>query len=264
MDYGFIGLGNMAGALIRGMTRQRPGLKICGFNRSPEKAKALAEECGIIPCGNARETAELSDVVVLAVKPQMLDDVLPLLADALTSDKLVVTIAAGKPLSYYARALGECVPVVRAMPNINARVRASATAVCTNAHVTPERLEAAKDMFAAVGTVTEIPERLFSAFSAISGASVAFAYVYMDALARAGVKAGFSKAVALEMSAQAVLGSARLVQESGEHPMALVDQVCSPAGTTIDGVLTLQRLGFESSVHQAIEAVIRRDEALGK
>ena len=265
MIYGFIGLGNMAGAIIRGMAGcgSFAADTICGFNRSPEKTKKLAQETGLVPCEGAKETAEKADVLVLSVKPQMLPDVLPLIADTITPEKLVVTIAAGKGFDFYASYFGSAVPLVRVMPNICAQVLCSASAVCPNSACTPEQTELVRAMFRSVGAVYDVPEAQFSAFSALGGASGAFVQMYIDALSSAGVKAGLSRRLAQEIACQATLGAAKLCQETGEHPMALVDKVTSPGGTTIEGVHALKKRGFEAAVIEAVDAVIEKDRKLG-
>ena len=265
MVYGFIGLGNMAGAIIRGMAGSGSFASdtICGFNRSPEKTQKLAQETGLIPCKSAKEAAEKSDVLVLAVKPQMLPDVLPLIAGAVTSETLVVTIAAGKGFDFYASYFGANVPLVRVMPNICAQVLCSASAVCPNENCRPEQVELVRAMFRSVGAVYDVPEAQFSAFSALGGASGAFVQMYMDALSSAGVKAGLSRKLAQQIACQATLGAAKLCQQTGEHPMALVDKVTSPGGTTIEGVHVLKKAGFESAVIEAVNAVIEKDRHLG-
>ena len=150
------------------------------------------------------------------------------------------------------------------MPNINARVLAAASGLCGGKNASREQVALVRRMFETVGTVYELPESQFSAFSALGGASGAFIHLYIDALASAGVKAGLPRALAQDVACQAVLGSAKLTLESGEHPIALCDQVCSPGGTTIEGVHTLKRLGFESAVQQAVDAVIEKDRMLSK
>ena len=266
MVYGFIGLGNMASAILRGMAKSGAFAAdtLCGFNRSEGKTRALAEEIGLVPCADAAAAAEMADVVVLAVKPQMLDSVLPLIAPRLTPEKLVVTIAAGKPTAWYESRLPQGVPVVRVMPNINARVGQAASGVCGGRFAESRHLDTVRAMFRAVGQVYDVPEHLFAAFSAMAGASGAFVHIYIDALASAGVKAGFPRPLAEALAAQATLGAALLTSESEEHPIALCDQVCSPGGTTIEGVHTLKRLGFETAVHQAVEAIIEKDKKLGE
>lgn len=265
MKYGFIGLGNMAGAILRGMHRSGDFQQdaLLGYNRSPAKTEALRGEIGLIPCESAKAVAERSDVIVLAVKPQMLPDVLPELRGAVTPEKLVISIAAGKPTTYYEQAFAEGVPVVRVMPNINAKVGLSATAVCGGRHAQPEHIDLARRLFSSVGAVYTLPEEQFAAFMAIAGASGAFVHLYIDALASAGVKAGLSRSFSEELACQTVIGSATLTQRSDKHPIALMDEVCSPGGTTIEGVHTLKRLGFETAVQQAVQAIIEKDKILG-
>ena len=176
----------------------------------------------------------------------------------------VVSIAAGKPTAYYEAALSGGVPVVRVMPNIAARVGASASAVCGGKNAQEAHLELVRAMFRTVGAVYDLPEKHFPAFGALGGASGAFVFLYIDALASAGVKAGLPRALAQQIAEQTVLGSAQLSQQSAEHPIALMDQVCSPGGTTIEGVHTLKRLGFETAVQQAIDAIIEKDKRLAQ
>ena len=264
MRYGFIGLGNMASAIIAGMVKNGfVPRDILGYNIHRDKADALSLQFGITVCGSIGELVQDSDAVVLAVKPQKLNEVLPDVQKSGIADKLIITIAAGKPISFYENALGD-VAVVRAMPNLNAAVGASATGLCHNSRAGESDVEAARRMFLCVGSVTDVEERLFPVFSAIAGASPAFTFMYIDALARAAVQQGMPKATALEAAANAVLGSAKLVLDSAEHPMALADRVCSPGGTTIEGVMALREYGFESAVHDAVSAVVEKDEKLAK
>ncbi|MBQ9979577.1 MAG: pyrroline-5-carboxylate reductase [Oscillospiraceae bacterium] len=264
MNYGFIGLGNMAGAILRGMKKSGnyEDCAVYGFNRSPGKTEALADSIGLIPVESAYEAAYKADVIVLGVKPQMLDEVLPLIKDAYTADKLVVTMAAGKTLQYYADHLGSDAAVVRVMPNINAKVGLSVTSLCGNENVTDEQLEIAKTMLDSIGATYLLPEKFFAAFSAVSGASVAYTCMYIDSLAKGGVKAGLTKTQALEIAALATLGTAQLINDTGEHPLAIIDQVASPGGNTIEGILALQENGFESAVHKAVQAAIEKDKKL--
>jgi pyrroline-5-carboxylate reductase len=265
MKYGFIGLGNMASAIIRGMAGSGafPVGSILGFNRSEGKTLALAEEVGLVPMKSIPALVQAADVIVLAVKPQMMGDVLPLAAPWINKNKTVITIAAGKTCGYYEEIFGENVPVVRVMPNIAARVLSAASGVCGGKYAQPHHVDIAKEMFATVGAVYEVSEALFSAFSALAGASGAFIHLYIDALASAGVKHGLTRPMAQELACHAVLGAAKLTLESDLHPIVLADQVCSPGGTTIEGVHTLKRLGFESAVQQAVDAVVEKDRKLG-
>lgn len=263
MNYGFIGLGNMASAIISGMAASGKfgDDRIYGYNRSEGKTLALRDSCGLIPCGSALELIEKCETVVLAVKPQMLPAVLDDIGEKLAG-KTVLSIAAGKACAWYEERLPEGTPVVRIMPNINAKVKASVTAICGGKNAGDEHIKIADGIFSTVGKVFHIEEKMFPAFSAIGGASGAFILLYIDALAEAGVRAGFARPFAEELAAGTVLGSAALADASDEHPIALMDRVCSPGGTTIEGVLKIKQLGFETAVHQGIQAIIEKDMKL--
>lgn len=266
MKYGFIGLGNMAGAIIAGMASSGKFKDDCvyGFNRSPEKTEALREKHGLIPCGSAAELADKCDVMILSVKPQVMPTVLGELREHITKDKTVLTIAAGLPCSWYEERLCEGVPVVRIMPNINAKVKAAVTAICGGRYASDEHVKTADGIFSTVGKVYHIEEKQFAAFSALGGASGAFVLMYIDALSEAGVRAGFSRALSEELATATVVGSGLLAMDSAEHPIALMNRVCSPGGTTIEGVAKLRELGFDTAVQQGIKAIIDRDIQLSQ
>ena len=247
MKFGFIGAGNMAGAIIKGMTigtNSYNGEDIFITSKTVTSAQKLADACGAVAVSSAAEVVQESDVLVLARKP------------------LVVSIAAGKTLDYLADLLPEGTPIVRVMPNINAKIGAATNGMCVNGYVTEEQKAVVRRMFETIGTVIEVDENHFGIFTVLAGSAPAFAYLYMDALARAAVKAGMPKKQALEIAAATVEGSAKMVLESGEHPMALVDQVCSPGGTTIEGVAALQANGFEATLTKAFDAVLEKDNKI--
>ena len=264
MKIGFIGAGNMAGAIIRGMVAGGfSGGDIQACDVDAEKLTALSVDCGIRPCASGEEAAEGCDALVLAVKPQMFPSVLPPLAPALHRGRsLVISIAAGKSLGEIEGLLGAGLPVSRVMPNINAKVGEAMSAFCTNGLADEAHKSIVRLVFESVGEVVELEERLFPIFSVLSGCSPAYSLLYIYALAQAGVRGGLSKPVALKIATQAVLGTARMLGETGEHPRALIDQVCSPAGTTIEGVCALQDAGFEAAVLAAAKASLDRDQRL--
>lgn len=264
MKYGFIGLGNMAGAIIEGMhaSGKFKNDEIYGYNRSEGKTLALKESCGILPCASAREVAEKADVIILAVKPQVMPGLLDEVGSFISKDKTVITIAAGKSTEWYAQRLNEGVALVRIMPNINAKVKMSVSAVCGGKHATEKSIKIADDIFSTVGKVYHIDEEMFPAFSALGGASGAFVLLYIDALAEAGVRAGFSRPMAEEIAGATVVGSGLLNMDSDEHPIALMNRVCSPGGTTVEGVIKLKELGFETAVQQGLQAIIDKDKRL--
>ncbi len=264
MTVGFIGAGNMAGAIIRGMAGSGfRGENIWVYDTDETKLTALYADCGVTICPSADSTASGVDALVLAVKPQVLPAVLPMLAGTLHRCRpLVISIAAGKDLASLEEMAGEGLPLVRVMPNINAKVNESISAFCGNRLVDDTHKGMVRRIFEAVGEVIELEERLFSAFSVIASCSPAYTLLYVDALAQAGVKFGIPKPLAIKIASQAVLGTTRLLQETGEHPRALADQVCSPAGTTIAGVCSLQADGFEAAVIAAAQASLDRDNQL--
>ena len=261
MKYGFIGLGNMACAILGGMRScgAFQNDEFFGYDSLCEKITECRGRFGVLPAASPAGLAEKADTVILAVKPQVLPEVLPEIAPALTAGKTLISIAAGKEISFYENALGKEIPFIRVMPNINAEVREAATAICPGSGADKTHITAARAIFETVGAVYELPEKYFGAFTALSGSSAAFVYLYVDALSRAAVRSGLPRQLAQDIAVRVVSGSAKLMAGSAEHPMALADKVCSPGGTTIEGILTLQKLGFESSVHQAFEAVIKKD-----
>lgn len=265
MNYGFIGLGNMASAIIKGMCQSNifAPETIIGMNRSVEKTNQLVEAYGISARFSTKEVLESADVIILAVKPDMLASVLQEMQAHVQPHHLFISIAAGKPLTFYEHYLPNNT-VFRVMPNINAMVGASTSCFSAPATATAEQKQIVRTLFSTVGSIVELPESQFAIFTATGCSSPAFTYMYIDAIARAGVRDGLPKAVALEIAASSVLGSAKMVLESiGEqHPYDLVDQVCSPGGTTIEGVMTLQDQQFEHTIHEAIRAVMNKDAVL--
>lgn len=262
MNYGWIGLGNMAQAIIKGMLQSGSfnETNILGYNRTFSKTEKMQSDYGIIACSNLAQLMD-SEVIILGVQPQQLDTLYTELRGQIQPHQLVISMAAGKSIASIQEGL-QHKQVVRVMPNINAIAGASTTGLAAASEVTEDMKLVVKNLFEAVGSVVEIPEQQFDIFSAIAGASPAFSYLYIDSLARAAVLEGMEKSLALEIAASAVLGSAQMVLQSNEHPWALVDQVCSPGGTTIQGVTSLQNNHFASTIYEAVDAVIQRDRVL--
>ena len=262
---GFIGCGNMASAIIGGILSS--GFLDAGsigvFDVLKDKTEAFAKEKGIRFFYDEKELIESCSTVVLAVKPNVFPSLLSKVGSLLEkNDPLIISIAAGKSTGEIASLLPYSPRIIRIMPNINAKVCAAISACCGNERVSAEDKEFALGFCNSFGKGIEIEEKLFSIYSAIGGCSPAFAYMFIDSLARGAVKNGMTKAAALEVAAQAVLGSAKMILESQEHPWKLVDAVCSPGGTTIEGVASLQNDGFEASVIKAVEASYNKDKAL--
>ncbi len=262
---GFIGCGNMASAIIGGILSS--GFLDAGsigvFDVLKDKTESFAKEKGIRFFSDENELIESCSTVVLAVKPNIFPSLLSKVGNLLEkNDPLIISIAAGKSTEEIASLLPYTPRVIRIMPNINAKVCAAISAFCGNERVSAEDKEFAEGFCNSFGKGIEIEEKLFSIYSAIGGCSPAFVYMFIDSLARGAVKNGMTKTAALEVAAQAVLGSAKMILESQEHPWKLVDAVCSPGGTTIEGVASLQNDGFEASVIKAVEASYNKDKRL--
>ena len=260
MKIGVIGLGNMAKAILSGMLAKGIVSKedVIGSAATQATIDKVREQYGIAVTLDNREVVRGADVLLLAVKPQFMVDVIGQIRGCVTEDMLIITIAAGKTISWYEEAFGKKIRLVRCMPNTPAMVGEGCTAVCKNDHVTEENMEYAMTLMNSFGRASEIREGLMDAFSAVSGSSPAYAFIFIEAMADAGVAAGLPRKQAYEFAAQAVLGSAKMVLETGMHPGELKDMVCSPAGTTIQAVKVLEEKGFRGAVMDAIEACVER------
>ncbi|MEE6272751.1 pyrroline-5-carboxylate reductase [Georgenia wangjunii] len=271
MRVGFIGAGNMAGAIVRGITAAGvvAGDDVLVVDARPEASAALADATGARVPASAADLVAASDVVVLAVKPQVIPGVLAELGGALVARRpLLVSIAAGTSLAALAGMLpdGADLPVVRVMPNVNAMIGAGMAAVCGNAATSADDVERVRALFAAVGDAVVLAEADFSTYTAIAGSAPAFAFAFIDALARGAVKNGMPKALATRIAAQTLLGSARMVLERAEDgltPADLVDMVSSPGGTTVAGTVAMDEAGFGPAVVRGVQATIDRDRELG-
>ncbi|WP_194949008.1 pyrroline-5-carboxylate reductase [Actinomyces trachealis] len=270
--YGFIGAGNMAGAIVEGLISVTQASSVQVFS-AHGSAAALAQRTGAVLAPSAPALVSASDIVVLGVKPQVVPAVLAELTLVLAQHSpLVVSIAAGLSTARLEEWLPQGARLVRAMPNMAAAVGQSMTALCAGQNATDTDLQVAADLMAAVGRTLVLPEHLFSGFTALAGSSPAVVLTLIEALARGGVEAGLPKAQAVEVATQAVLGTAQMVQaeaaktargEAGRSPAALVDAVCSPAGTTVAGLIALEKAGFSPAVVAAVEATVARDRELG-
>lgn len=268
--YGFIGAGNMAGAIVEGMVSAGRGREVVVWS-AHDSAAQLAERTGVAVAASGPELVRRSDVVVLAVKPHVVPAAIQPLGEALTETApLVVSIAAGLTTASLESLLPAGIRVVRAMPNMAAAVGESMTALTAGSTADRADLALAEDLMSAVGRTTVLPERDFSAFIALAGSSPAFVFTFVEALARSGVLAGIPKEAATEIVTQAVLGAARTIQAeaarratgSGRTPAGLIDAVCSPGGTTIAGIVAMERAGFSSALIEGARATIARDREL--
>ncbi len=261
---GFIGLGNMASAMIGGMLQKdmvTPG-EIIGSCRTEETAKKIADRFGIETTTDNSTVAQAADILVLAVKPQFFPEVIAQIKDEVNADALIISIAAGKTMDYIETQFGRPLKLVRCMPNVPALVGEGITSVSRNERVSDEEMKQAVDLLSSMGKASEIPERLIDAVVGVSGSSPAYVFLFIEAMADGAVAAGMPRSQAYEFAAQAVLGSAKMVLETGKHPGELKDMVCSPGGTTIQAVKVLEEKGFRAAVMDAMEACIEKSKSL--
>lgn len=261
----FLGAGNLAEALLKGLLRSGVALpqNIIATGRRTQRLELLKNAYGVRVTSDNVAAAADADIVVLAVKPQAMDKLLMEIAPSIDPRKLVISVAAGLPIAAIERRLGAGARIVRAMPNTPALVGLGACAVAPGAHATEADLETARKLFEAVGTSTVVEESLLDAVTGLSGSGPAYVFLIIEALSDAGVKMGLSRYISLQLAAQTVLGSAKLLMETGAHPGALKDQVTSPGGTAIAGLHTLEAGGLRTTLIDAVEAATRRAKQLG-
>ncbi len=264
MKIGFIGLGNMAGAMIGGLVKNGlvPSGNIYGADVNAALVKSRAEEFGIVTGSDNREVVKAVDYLVLAVKPQFAPEAIEGFKDALSADTVVISIMAGKSLEWLHAHLGAEVKCVRCMPNTAALVGAAITAVTPDPSLSEEELKNALDIISSFGTASVVSEKLMDAVVGVSGSAPAYVFMFIEAMADAAVEEGMPRAQAYEFAAKAVYGSAKLMIDSGKHPGELKDMVCSPAGTTIAAVRVLEECGFRGAVIDAVEAAAERSRQL--
>jgi pyrroline-5-carboxylate reductase len=260
---GFIGVGSMGGAIIKGLLAGGfvPRENLIYYDPDPARQTQM-EELGVATALDNPEVMH-SPVVVLAVKPQILAAILAGVKEFARPWHLIISIAAGVPLAVLEEALPES-RVIRVMPNTPTLVGSGMAALAPGSGTTPEDLALALDLFRAVGQAVVVEERLMDAVTGLSGSGPAFVAVFIEALADGGVKMGLPRPLALNLATQTVLGSARLCQEEQLHPALLKDLVTSPGGTTIAGLHALESSGFRGAVMDAVSAAAARSQELGK
>lgn len=269
MKLGVIGAGNMGSAIIRGyISAGSNPADVIVYGHHADRLAQMKNELGIETSSDEVSLARESDVVLVAVKPKDAADVLTLIApETAGNGKLVVSIAAGRTLEWLSHTLRSAAPdgefkIVRVMPNTPAAVGASMTALCRGEGVSDEEYAAAEAVFACSGRAAEVPETLMDAVTGLSGSGPAFVYIFIEALADGAVASGMSRAQAVEFAAQTVLGSAKMVLETGKGPGELKDAVCSPAGTTITGVRELEASAFRSAAMEAVIAAAEKSASM--
>lgn len=252
---GFIGMGNMGYAILKGLLKVYDKEEIIFTDVNRERCGQVSEETGVASAADNAQCAVSAKYIVLAVKPQFFAPVLSDIAGILTKEHIIISIAPGITVDSLKEKLGSDKRIVRAMPNTPALLGEGMTGVCYEPSLfDAEEQETIKAFFESFGKMQIVEERLMNAVVCVSGSSPAYVYMFIEALADSAVKYGLPRDAAYKMAAQAVVGSARMVLETGEHPGALKDKVCSPGGTTIAAVSALEEYGFRNAVIKASDA----------
>lgn len=260
---GFIGGGAMGEAIIKGLLgRGYTNQDIMVSDPSQDRLLYLKKTYGLNAVNNNKEVAKNSEVILLAVKPQNMSEAVTSIAGEITGRNLIITIMAGVPTAAVEKLLPNGAKVIRVMPNTPALVSAGTAAISGGSHVDESDLEVARRIFEAVGNATILPEKMLNAVTGLSGSSPAYVYMLIEALADGGVLAGLPRDVALKLAVDTVKGAAIMVEETKKHPGQLKDMVTSPAGTTIYGVLELEKAGFRGKIMEAVLAGAKRAEQL--
>lgn len=263
---GFIGTGNMGGALLKSIARgdDQKQFELYGYDVNRTLLSIMSSEIGFSTCESAGELVSSCDIIVLAVKPQYAQTVLEEIKGFFTQDKLLVTIIVGLPISFYKKILGDDIRIVRTMPNTPAMVGAGMTLMCCDQNVTDADKNIVKNLLGFSGLVEELEERLMNEVTALTGSSPAYIFVLIEAMADAAVLSGIPRSLAYKLASQAVMGSAKMVLETGKHPGELKDMVCSPAGTTIEAIAALEQSGFRNAIITAMTKCTDKAREIGK
>ncbi|GHU49155.1 pyrroline-5-carboxylate reductase [Clostridia bacterium] len=266
MKIGFIGTGNMGGAIIKGYLASGAGVgnRITAFDLDSDKLSDLVRKTGIGIAVDVESLVFSSDIIVLAVKPQNYEDVLPIVAQVIKKRQIVVSMAAGISIAYIEKFLGNSCKIIRIMPNTPAMVGESMTAICKNNNVSEKEFDSVVEIFWSIGKTAAVGESLMDTVTGVSGSSPAYVYMFIDALAKCAVRNGMLEDDARVFAAQAVLGAAKMVLDTGIDPLTLRQNVCSPGGTTIEAVEALQKNGFEDSVIEGMQAAIDKSRKMTK
>lgn len=267
MKLGFIGTGNLATAILRGVCASDllPANEIAIYDINTEKTDLLSKELGVIKMNSAQEIAGGCSTVVVAVKPKDIQALVSSVSEQTKANgTVVISTAAGTGIKKLTGYFGYGAKIVRIMPNINAAAGESMTALCVSDSVSDEEKAFALDFCGCFGKAVELEEKYFSAFTAVAGSAPAFAYMFADALASAAVKYGIAAKDARFIASQMLFGSAKMLLESDKAVSELVSNVCSPGGTTIEGVCSLKKTGFEDSVITAIDKTVEKDRLMSE
>lgn len=259
-----LGAGKMGGILLGAFLKNgllSPG-QIFATVHHPERAAALSQRLGLTVTTDNLAAAQAADVILLGVKPSQVPDLVEAIRPALSPGKLLISIAASVKTRSIENAAGCEIAVIRAMPNTPAALGAGVTAICPGRFCSPDQLDLAQQMFSTVGRAVMVDEKHMNAVTGLSGSGPAFLYIIIEALAEAGVNVGLPRDIATLLAAQTTLGSARMVLETGSHPALLKDEVTTPAGCTVDGILELEEGGLRVTLIKAVKRATQRAEAL--
>jgi pyrroline-5-carboxylate reductase len=258
-----LGAGKLGGILLRAYLKQElfAPKRVTATVHHAEKAVALGKELGVAVTTENRTAVAGADIVVLAVKPQVIREVLEEIRGELSEKSLVISVAASVPTSYIEQHLAKKIPVVRAMPNTPAAIGCGMTGICRGAHASAEHLDIARAMFDAVGRTVVVDEKHMDAVTGLSASGPAFIYIILESLAEAGVKVGLPRDISTLLAAQTMKGSASVVLETGDHPALLKDAVTTPAGCTIDGIMELEEGKLRVTL---IKAVVKATQRAGE
>lgn len=251
---GFVGCGNMGKAMLSGVLESGKCEKddIIASAKTDSSRDKIKAEYGVLVASDNKEVARFADILFLAVKPQYYEEVISEIRDEVKDNQIIVSIAPGKSLQWFEEAFGKKVKVIRTMPNTPCMVKEGMMGMCPNALVTEEEVELVKSICEGFSKTEVVTENLMDVVTAVSGSSPAYVFMFIEAMADAAVAGGMPRNQAYKFAAQAVLGSAKMVLETGKHPGELKDMVCSPAGTTIQAVRVLEEKGMRSSVLEAM------------
>ena len=257
---GFIGGGNMASAMIGGILKSGLAAKeqIIATAKTTKTTDSLSERFGISASTDNTAAAKQSDILFLAVKPYLFEEIIVEIKDYVRPETLIISIAAGQTLEKIEHVFEKNIKLVRAMPNTSALVGEAMSALCSNQNVTEDDLSDAKAIFNSFGKCEVVPESMMDTVIGVSGSSPAYVYMFIEAMADAAVADGMTRAQSYNFAAQAILGAAKMVLETETHPGALKDAVCSPGGTTIEAVAMLEQLGLRSTVINAQRACVQK------
>ncbi|WP_075980548.1 pyrroline-5-carboxylate reductase [Bacillus massilinigeriensis] len=263
-NIGFIGCGKMAQAMIEGIIKSNnwKSSEIIASAKSQSTLDAVKKRLNITTSLNNKDVANWADILILAIKPNLHEEVIHEINESIKPDTIVVTIAAGITIEYLERHFYQKLKIMRAMPNTPSLVGEGMSAICGNQLVTEEDLLDVRSLFHCFGKVEVVEEHLMDAIPAVSGSSPAFVYMFIEALADGAVKEGITRDKAYVFAAQAVLGAAKMVLETGKHPGELKDEVCTPGGSTIEAVASLEQSGFRSAVITAMESCTKKTKKL--